>query len=41
LKSTNEGVWNVQLSAVMATVPQFAQVWQDWGAFCKTQLWTK
>jgi hypothetical protein len=41
LKNTNERVWNAQLSAVMATVSPFAQVWQDWGAFCKTRLWTK
>jgi hypothetical protein len=41
LKSTNERVWSLQLSAVMATVPSFAQVWQDWQAFCKTLLWMK
>ena len=41
LKSTNERVWNAQLAAVMATVPPFVQVWQDWRAFCKTRLWTK
>ena len=41
LKSTNERVWNAQLSAVMATVPLFADAWQDWYEFCKTRLWTK
>ena len=41
LKRTNERVWNAQLSAVMATVPLFADAWQDWQAFCKTRLWTK
>lgn len=41
LKSTNERVWSPQLSAVMATVPSFAQVWQDWQAFCRTRLWMK
>ena len=41
LKSTNERVWNAQLSAVMATVPLFADAWQDWHEFCKTRLWTK
>lgn len=41
LKSTNERVWNAQLSAVMATVPPFADAWQDWLAFCKTRLWMK
>jgi len=41
LKSINERVWSPQLSAVMAAVPSFAQVWQDWQAFCKTRLWMK
>lgn len=41
LKSINERVWSPQLSAVMATVPSFAQVWQDWQEFCKTRLWMK
>ena len=41
LKSTNERVWSAQLAAVMAAVPPFVQVWQDWRAFCKTRLWTK
>ena len=41
LQSTNERVWSPQLSAVMATVPSFAQVWQDWQAFCKTLLLMK
>lgn len=41
LKSTNERVWSPQLSAVMATVPRFADVWQDWVSFCKTRLWIR
>ena len=41
LKSANERVWSPQLNAVMATVPRFEHVWEDWVSFCKSRQWTK
>ena len=41
LKINNERAWSAQLDAVMATVPPFPVVWQDWLAFCKARLWMK